>query len=468
MRVRLQSLAVPGVTALGVWLVPPPEGLTPQAWHVFAIFTATIVAILADALPILTASIFGLAAAVLTGTLSPLDAYDGFRQPVILLIVIAFLMARTMVSSGLGARIGYWIVARFGSSTLGLGYSLFLTDALIAPAFPSNTARSGALFPLALSLAVGSDSRPDDGTGRRTGNYLMLCGITSLAISSGLWLTAMASNPAGAAMASEHGVQITFASWLATALPPSLVALALMPWLLYRIAQPEVTETPEAPAQARAALQRMGPLSYAERTVAAVFAVMVLAWACSSRFGLDNTAIAFLGLGLLMLTGVYTAEDLRREGEALGTFIWFATLFSLSAALDKTGFTKFAGAHLSTALAGLPWPAAYSLLVLLYLLLHYLFVSQTAHILALFPVFMAVGADVGVPAALLAFGMLFATNYFSPLTPQSSSANVLFAASGYVAQRELYIVGGMVTAALFLIYMAVGTPWILLLWSGAP
>ena len=42
------------------------------------------------------------------------------------------------------------VVSVFGRSTLGLGYSIFLTDAVIAPAFPSNTARGGVLFPIVL------------------------------------------------------------------------------------------------------------------------------------------------------------------------------------------------------------------------------------------------------------------------------------------------------------------------------
>jgi len=159
-------------------------------------------------------------------------------------------------------------------------------------------------------------------------------------------------------------------------------------------------------------------------------------------------------------------DHLKMEGEALGTFIWFAALFALATALDRYGFTKFAGLRLSAALVGLSWPAVYALLVVLYVLLHYLFVSQTAHLLALLPVFLEVGVDRGVPAALLAFGLLFASNYFSALTPQASSANVLFAASGYVAQRDVYRIGAVATAVLLVIYLAVGTPWILLLWGG--
>jgi len=458
---------VPLALGLALWLVPAPEGLDPRAWHAFAVFAAAILAILLEAFPILVVAILALAIAVLSGALTAEDAYQGFSRSVILLIMVAFLVARTVVTSGLGARIGHLVVARFGGSTLGLGYSVFLTDALIAPGFPSNTARSGVIYPLALSLALHGDSRPDDGSAGRMGKYLMLCGITSLAVSSGLWLTAMAANPVGAEFAREHGVEIGFASWLATAIVPSLVALAAMPWVVYRLARPEIERTPDAPQRAREALARLGPLSRDERTVALIFVLMVLAWATSSVLGLDNTAVAFLGLGLLMATGVYTADHLKSEGEALGTFIWFAALFALASALDRYGFTTFAGHQLAAALAGLPWPAVYALLVALYVVLHYLFVSQTAHLMALLPVFLEVGVDRGVPAALLAFGLLFASNYFSGLTPQASSANVLFAASGYVTQRELYRVGAVSTAVLLAIFLIAGTPWILLLWGAA-
>jgi DASS family divalent anion:Na+ symporter len=66
-----------------------------------------------------------------------------------------------------------------------------------------------------------------------------------------------------------------------------------------------------------------------------------------------------------------------------------------------------------------------------------------------------------VPVTPLAFGLLFATNYFSVLTPQGSSANLLFVGSGYLTQGELYKLGTMTTVVLFVLYLVVGTPWVL-------
>ena len=145
---RLATLAV----AAGIWFAPVPDGLTAPAWHLFAIFAAAILSVIVGAFPILTASVLAVAAAVLSGTVSAGDAYAGFANATILLIVVAFLVARAVVKSGLGQRLGYRAISLFGRSTLGLSYSIFVVDAVIAPAFPSNTARSGVLFPLGMSL----------------------------------------------------------------------------------------------------------------------------------------------------------------------------------------------------------------------------------------------------------------------------------------------------------------------------
>jgi DASS family divalent anion:Na+ symporter len=124
------------------------------------------------------------------------------------------------------------------------------------------------------------------------------------------------------------------------------------------------------------------------------------------------------------------------------------------------GFMGFLGGRLADALGTLAAPTAGLILVVAYIALHYLFVSQTAHLLALFGVFLEVGVRLGVNPTVLAFQLLFATNYFAVITPQGSSANLLFAGSGYLSQGDLYKLGAITTAISFVIYAVVGTPWL--------
>jgi DASS family divalent anion:Na+ symporter len=88
-------------------------------------------------------------------------------------------------------------------------------------------------------------------------------------------------------------------------------------------------------------------------------------------------------------------------------------------------------------------------------------VSQSSQVLALFGVFLDVGIRTGVPKEILAFALLFSSSYFSTITPQGGSQNVIFVGSGYLTQGELYRLGAITTAFNLLVFLVVGTPWIL-------
>ena len=458
-RTRLVRAAVVGLAVI-LWFVPPPEGLTIDAWRVFAIFAAAILSVVINAFPILTASVLAVSATVLSGLLTPAKAYAGFANATILLIVLAFLVARAIIKCGLGVRIGHLIVSWFGRSTLGLSYSIFLVDGVISPAFPSNTARSGVMYPLAFSLAEAAGARPGDESRRRLGSFLMFSGMATMSV-VGARLTAMAANPLGARSRAISASRSVRPVGVAPSVP-TLLLMAAMPPLLYRLIRPELKDTPEAPAAARHALAALGPLSRNEKLVLLVFVGMVALWAVAGTFGLDSTAVAFLGLGIFLASGVLTLEDIAKEGDVLSTFIWFAVLFTLSDQLNQLGFMGFLGQRLADMLGGFPAVVVAPALVLAYVLLHYVFVSQTAHLLALFGVFLDVGVKLGVPPAGLAFQLLFATNYFAVITPQGSSANLLFAGSGFLSQGDLYRLGGLTTAFSLLVYLIIGTPWLML------
>jgi DASS family divalent anion:Na+ symporter len=453
--------AVPFAIAIGIWFTPVPNGLTAQAWHLFAVFVAAIASVLIGAFPLLTASMLAVGTVVLTKTITPAQAFSGFANSSVLLVVIAFIVAQAVVKSGLGQRISLLMVSRFGGSSLGLAYSIVFTDAAIAPAFPSNTARGGVLFPIVLSVSKGAGSEPDDPEGRRLGGYLMFCTMASLAVSSALWMTATSANPIGVQIAQKFGVKIGFGSWVMTACVPALLAIGLLPLIVAKLFPPRVGATPEAPAAARAAIASMGPLSRAEWITGVTFVVMVAGWIFADKLGMNVTSIAFMGLGVLMALGVITMKDIAQQGDTLATFLWLAVLFALSGQLNELGFMGYVGERLAAQVQGLSWQVLYVTLVALYVALHYLFVSQSSQVLALLGVFLEVGVGGGVPAPLMAFGLLFASSYFSVITPQGGSQNIIFAASGYLTQRELYLMGFLMTLAFMAVFLLVGTPWVL-------
>ena len=461
LRIRVKRV-FPFALATTIWFLPVPAGLTVQAWHLFAVFVSAIVAVLLGVFPLLTSTMLAAGAVVLTNTISAAKAFAGFANSSVLLVVIAFLVAQAVVKSGLGQRISLFMVSLFGRSPLGLAYSIVLTDAAIAPAFPSNTARGGVLYPIVLSVAQGSGSHPDDPKGRRLGGYLMFCGMASLAVSSALWMTATSANPIAIQVAEEYGIKVGFGKWLIASSVPALTAILLLPWLLGRLYPPGVGSTPDAPAAARRALAQLGSLSRDEWITAIAFVLMVSGWILADRLHLNVTSIAFAGLGLLLMTGVITADDIHTQGDTLATFLWLAVLFALSTQLNELGFMGYVGQRLASYMGGLSWPVTYIALISIYVVIHYMFVSQSSQVLALLGVFLDVGIRGGVPAQLMAFSLFFASSYFSVITPQGGSQNVIFVGAGYLTQRELYRLGMLTTLFFLAIFLTIGTGWLML------
>lgn len=446
---------------VGIWFSPIPWELSVEAWHLFALFFSAILGVLLNAFPILLSALFAMVIGVFTGTLTPKTAFSGFSQSFMLLILAAFLVAKAVIKSGLGKRLALLLIRRFGKSTLGLGYCIFVTDALLGPAIPSNLARSGILYPIIHALALDTGSFPGDASRKRSGSFLMLCGMVSLTVSSAMWLTAMGGNPIAAGIAGRFGVDISFGNWFLAASLPSLAGLILLPRILYRIFPPEVRQTPTAQAAAAKDLQIMGPMSRPELITASVFLGMIVLWGFAAFLKINLAIVALSGLAILILTKVYRLEDFRAEGgDALETYIWFSILYMISSQLNELGFMSTLGIQISSLLGGLNWMLVYLFLLLLYVLIHYFFVSQTAHLLALYAVFLEVGSSAGVPIILLAYMLAFATNFFSSITPQGSSGNVIFVGSGYLEIKEVFRYGGIVTLINLLLY-ALATPWVL-------
>ena len=96
--------------------------------------------------------------------------------------------------------------------------------------------------------------------------------IRGLPSRGALWLTATSVNPIGAQIAAEFGVPIGFGRWLIAASVPTLAAILLLPIVVRRLFPPGVSETPDAPRAARAALASAGSMTRDEVITAVAFA----------------------------------------------------------------------------------------------------------------------------------------------------------------------------------------------------
>ena len=175
----------------------------------------------------------------------------------------------------------------------------------------------------------------------------------------------------------------------------------------------------------------------------------------------DPTTTAFIGLSLLLLTGVLSWDDVIAEKSAWDTIVWFSALVMMATYLNKLGLVAWFAAGLESGIRGLGlgWPAASALLLLAYVYAHYMFASTTAHISAMFGAFYATGLALGAPPFAFALMMAASSSIMMTLTHYATGTSPVIFGSGYTTLGEWWKTGFVMSVVLVIIWLVVGGAW---------
>lgn len=451
--------------------MPHPAAISAQAWHMLAIFATTVIAIMTKLAPMGAVTIFGAIACILTDTV-PLNAEKsgtptalmGFGNSTIWLIVLAFLISAGFIKTGFGRRIALFFVSKVGGRMLGVSYGLALADLVLSPAIPSATARgAGIMTPIMRSVSETYDSKPGP-TARRAGAFLAINVGQVNALTCSMFLTAMAGNPLIASLAAQQGVKITWVNWALGTIVPGLVALVVVPFVVYKVYPPELKETPEVVEMAKRELRKIGPMTSPEKMMAFTFLVLLFLWTVGDMaWGISATTTGFIGLVLLLGSGILTWEDVIREKSAWDTMIWFAILYMMASALNHYGLIEVFSNLIASSLGGLSWQLGFIAMTLVYFFSHYLFASATAHISAMYPAFLAAAIVLGTPPLMAALVLGYISNLFTSLTQYAGGASPALFGTGYNSVGQWWKVSFIAALSSIAVWMAVGGAWMKLI-----
>ncbi|MPW44896.1 DASS family sodium-coupled anion symporter [Acinetobacter guerrae] len=470
--------AISCALTLIIWfIIPIPQGVTPEAWHLLAMFVGVIAAIIGKALPIGAIAIIAITLVALTGVTNPKpseaikDALSSFANPLIWLIGVSIMISKGLQKTGLGARLGYLFIAVWGKRTIGIGYSMVLSELILAPVTPSNTARGGGIIhPIVRAIATSYDSDPAKGTEGRMGKYLALVNYHANPITSAMFVTATAPNPLVVdlvAKATGSQISLSWSTWAIAMLVPGVIALVIMPMVIYWMYPPEIKRTPNAAQFAKERLKEMGAVSINEIIMLFIFGIMLFLWAgipamiFGPSWSVDATTTAFIGLSLLILTGVLTWDDILTQKSAWDTITWFAALVMMATYLNKLGLITWFSGVLESNIAhlGLNWIFASLLLMLTYMYAHYMFASTTAHITAMFAAFYTAGIALGAPPMLFALMMAAASSIMMTLTHYATGTSPIIYGSGYTTLGEWWKAGFVMSVVNIVIFIVIGGIW---------
>lgn len=443
-----------------LWFNPLSPELTPKSWHLFVIFLCTMIGIIISPMPISAVALLGGATCLVTGVLTTKQVLSGFSESVVWLLVFAFFIARGIIKTGLGKRIAYYFISKIGRTSLGLSYGLVLAEFMLSPMIPSVTARGGGIiYPISQSLASAYGDHLSPSAKKKNLGFLSQVCFQANVITSAMFLTAMAANPLVQTLALKQGIEISWNTWALGAIVPGLVSLIIMPLVIYFLFPPETKESADAPKHALESLKEMGRLSFHEIIMMVTFVSLIAGWILDKKIGMDATSVAFIGVVVLLVTGVLTWDDAIHEKAAWDSFVWFAVMVMLSGFLAEFGTIKWIATKIGEGLKMYPLIIAVPMLMLIYFYIHYLFASITAHITVLFTTFLILLLGFNIPSILAVMPLAYFSTLSGGLTHYGIATAPVYYETKSVTTAQWWKIGFVMSIVNILIWSGIGGLW---------
>ncbi len=439
---------------------PVPAGLTEEAWRMFAVYCAAILGLILrpakEAIVLLAVIAFG-------SFILPIGKLlGGYSSTTVWLVFTAFLISQAFSDTGLGRRIAYIMVGRFGKSALGLVYGQAITDLILSPATPSNTARCGGIvYPIFHNVAVALGSNPGP-TGRKIGAYMTMSAYGISMSTSALFITACAPNALIVAFAkSIFKIDVTWMQWMIAFIIPGLLVLMAVPYIIYKLYPPEMTYIEGAEKISREGLAKLGPLTGKEKLLICFFIMAIIGWATGNITHLDATVIALVFFSLCAIFQLISWDNVLANKGAWSTLMWYGGIIGLADALAKANFftwlAKLAADNLH--LSGYNIYMVLFVLLLISLIVRYIFASMGAYVGAFIPVLFTIGLVAQAPTMPLILLIGSSAAYGCLLTHYGGAVGPILFGTGYVDQKTWWKIGAVLVVFNVVVYMVIGLPY---------
>ena len=435
------------------WLfLPDSSGLSKQALHMLIIFIASMAGIMLEVCKPVACLLISMAIATLFGIIDVKQGFTGFSNTVPWLLFLVLSLSKVITKTTLGLRLAYLFMKCFGKGILGLSYSITLTELLVSPILPSNTARGASVgFPLVTSLSQYISSKIKGVSEKSVGSYLSLLYAYNSAICSGMFLTAMISNAIIVESASNIGIQLTWLSWAKYMFIPCLIILLILPFILRILCNPKIKDLGDIKKEAEKNYKDLGALTSKEKFIISVFVGMLILWIFGDSIGVSVMTTTLLGCSIFILSGILDIKEMLSCYSTFSAVMMLGILISYVNCLISFGAIDWFNGLISGTLVGLEKNLAFILLSLIYYFTHYFFSGEGARIIALYVPFLATGVALGVDKIVVVMTLAFFSSASDVLTHYGCPVAITMFSSGYISAKK-WVFCGIITA---LVIMAI-------------
>ena len=371
-------------------------------------------------------------------------ALSGFSSGAWILVVSALILASAIEMSGLGQRIGLFILSKMGAKPRQVRLGVLVMCFILTLFIPAQAANAALMTAVCVGLIEAFKIDRKDNLAK--GMLLLVAFGTGIA---GMGILTSGAPPiqtqAFISQATKHS--ITWFQWAFYGVPFSLVVgavLFLLVELMFPVKNKELIGGREL---IRQELAKRGPLTAKEWKLLVIMSSTIVLWATGNILHpLDSSTVALLAVAAIFFPGIGVANWKEMNSKVnWGTIMLFGAAISLGQALLTTGAAAWVAKNTLISMGVDKWPVLILIGAagLFFAIFSLAFSARTAAVAALVPT--AIGFAQGMPnSGLNVWGLALVLYYsvqFSLILPVNTPMSMVAYTTDTFSSKEMMRVG---------------------------
>ena len=407
-------------------------------YAMLAIFCASIVLWITEAVQSYLTSVMVILGVILCGVTTQKDAFAQLGHPVMWLNILSFVLASMLVKTKVAKRFALWFVLKFGKSASGIFFSFLIINVVLSMFISATTVKATILLPIFMVIAAIFGA--SQGNRNNFGRNLVLQNLFQINVGASAFMTGSGANLlAVSLLTGAYGsISLIYADWLVAAFPLAMILL-LVGWFIgVKVIFPlkpeeKVPQIQGGMERLREELESMGKVRYEEYKSIAIFLGVLIMWVTESWHGVSAEVVVLIGAIVALLPGIGVVKWNDVD------IPWHLMLFSAGAyvigsglnATDLPSMMVGAGMDALGITSNTPFVVLYLLLTGLMLFSGLIFQSKNMRTLVFLPIAIGVEQQFGFPPLSISFPVALLIEHVYVLPFNSKPAALLYTTNQY-------------------------------------
>ena len=444
--------------SLGLYLIliTPPAGLSEAGIKCLGVATICITLWILTPIPL---AITSLIAIILLPALEILDKYlvfSFFGNSAVFFLLGVFILAGTMMHTGLSKRIALFFLTRFDKSPQFLIFGILFTCSFLSLFMPEHGV-AAMVFPVVMEIARSLQLKK----GKSPLAIALFLALAWGAVVGGIgtFLGGARAPLAVELLRETYNREITFSSWAIAAVPISICLTGVTYLIIYLYFRPEIKDISPARKILHEELQKIGSITTQEIKIGLLVLVTIFFWIYSGH----QIGLAVISLASAVIVFVLNIAKWKEVVNYVNwnVIIMYGGAIALGRALAETKAINW----IADQILGHFVISAFLLMIVLSALSKFMteLISNAAAVVILVPLSFGFVSSLGLSPEIMVLTVTIPAG-LAFLLPIGTPANAIAFSSGYYSMRNIYrpaIIISILSWILFILFARFYWPLIL-------